>query len=53
MEEAGTAMTQADNLADYQAVGVRCHEALLELFGVAQDAAIWTATPPQRANFRA
>jgi hypothetical protein len=53
MEEAGTAVTQAHNLADYQTVGVRCREALLELIGVAQDAAMWTDTPPQRANFRA
>ena len=53
MEEAGIAVTQAQNLADYQAVGVRCREALLELIGVAQDAAVWTDTPPQRANFRA
>jgi hypothetical protein len=42
IEEAGTAVTQAHNLADYQAVGVRCREALLELIGVAQDAAMWT-----------
>jgi cation transport regulator ChaC len=53
MEESGTAVTQAQNLADYQAVGVRCREALLELIGVAQDAAAWTDKPPQRANFRA
>lgn len=52
MEEAGSAVTQAHNLTDYQAVGVRCRETLLELIGVAQDAAIWTETPPQRANFR-
>src|SRR5258708_24311420 len=50
MEEAGTAVTQAHNLADYQAVGVRCREALLELIGVAQDSAIWTDTPHQRSN---
>lgn len=53
MEEAGTAVTQAHNLADYQAVGVRCRETLLELIGAAQDAAVWTDAPPQRANFRA
>lgn len=53
IEEAGTAVTQAHNLAGYQAVGVRCRETLLELIGVAQDAAAWTDTPPQRANFRA
>jgi hypothetical protein len=53
IEEVGTAMTQAQNLTDYQAVGVRCREALLELIGVAQDAAVWTNEAPQRANFRA
>ncbi|WP_245284020.1 gamma-glutamylcyclotransferase family protein [Bradyrhizobium sp. Cp5.3] len=53
MEEVGTALTQVQSLTDYQAVGVRCREALLELIGVAQDAAIWTDKPPQRANFRA
>jgi len=53
MEESNTALTQAQNLSDYQAVGVRCREALLELVGVAQDAARWTEAPPQRANFRA
>ena len=53
IEEAGTAVTQAHNLSGYQAVGVRCREALLELIGVAQNAATWTDTPPQRANFRA
>ena len=53
MEEVGAAMTQAHNLADYQAVGVRCRETLLALIGAAQDAAVWTDAPPQRANFRA
>lgn len=52
IEEAGAAVTQAHDLAGYQAVGVRCREALLELIGVTQDAAMWTDTPPQRANFR-
>lgn len=52
MEEAGDAVTQAHSLADYQAVGVRCRETLLELIGVAQDTAVWTESPPQRANFR-
>lgn len=53
MEEAGAAVAQAQNLADYQAVGVRSREALLELIGVAQESATWTDKPPQRANFRA
>jgi len=53
MEDAGTAVTQAHNLAGYQAVGVRCRETLLELIGAAQDAAVWTDKPPKRADFRA
>jgi hypothetical protein len=52
MEEAGDAVTQSHTLADYQGVGVRCRETLLEFIGVAQDAAVWTEKPPQRANFR-
>lgn len=53
MEEVDAALSQAHNLADYQAVGVRCRETLLVFIGAAQDAAFWTDTPPQRANFRA
>lgn len=53
MEEVGAAMTQAHNLADYQAVGVRCRETLLALISAVQDSAVWTDKPPQRANFRA
>lgn len=54
LEDAGTAVTQAHKLSDYQAVGVRCREVLLELIALAQDAAVWkTDAPPQRANFRA
>jgi hypothetical protein len=53
LEAAGTAVAQAHNLADYQGVGVRCRETLLELIAAAQDAAVWTDVPPQRANFRA
>lgn len=52
LEDVGDAVAQAHGLAGYQAVGVRCREALLEFIGVAQDAAVWTETPPQRANFR-
>lgn len=46
------AVSQSQNLADYQAVGVRCRETLLEFIGVAQDAAVWTEDPPKRADFR-
>jgi hypothetical protein len=53
LDEAGVSVTQAHNLADYQAVGVSCRETLLELIGAAQDAAKWADAPPQRANFRA
>lgn len=53
LEAVGTAVAQAQSLADYQGVGVRCRETLLELICVAQDAAVWTDAPPQRANFRA
>jgi len=52
LEEVNTALAQAQKLSDYQAIGVRCREALLELVAVAQDAAVWTDKPPQRANFR-
>ena len=52
IEDIATAVTQARDLAGYQAVGVRCREALLDLIGVAQDAAVWTDKPPKRANFR-
>ena len=46
------AVSQSQNLADYQAVGVRCRETLLEFISVAQDAAVWTENPPKRADFR-
>lgn len=52
MEGAGDAVAQAHNLPDYQGVGVRCREVLLDLIAAAQDAAVWTDNPPQRANFR-
>ncbi len=53
LEDVDAAVSQAHNLADFQAVGVRSRETLLELIAVAQDSAIWTDSPPQRANFRA
>ena len=53
MEEVGDAIAQAHNLSDYQTIGVRCRETLLALIGAAQDAAVWTDSSPQRANFRA
>jgi hypothetical protein len=53
LEEATDAVSQAHNVADYQAVGVRCREALLAFVSVAQDAVIWTDAPPKRADYRA
>jgi hypothetical protein len=38
-------VTQAQSVTDYQAVGVRCREALLELIGVTQDAAATFSLP--------
>lgn len=52
LDEARVAERLAQSVSDYQAIGVRCREALLELIGVAQDAAVWTDAPPKRANFR-
>ena len=52
IEEVIAAVSQAQNLAAYQAVGVRCRETLLEFVGVTQDAAVWTDSPPKRADFR-
>ncbi|MGH6964303.1 MAG: gamma-glutamylcyclotransferase family protein [Phenylobacterium sp.] len=52
VDEACEAQTQAQTVSDYQSIGVRCREALLELISAAQDAAAWTDMPPQRANFR-
>jgi hypothetical protein len=53
LAEASDALSGALNVADYQAVGVRSREVLLEFIGAAQDAAEWTKTPPKRADFRA
>lgn len=52
IEGAGIAVSQAHSLPDYQGVGVRYREILLELIAVAQESAVWTDKPPQRANFR-
>jgi hypothetical protein len=52
LAEASDALSGALKVADYQAVGVRCREVLLEFVGAAQDAAEWTKEPPKRADFR-
>ena len=46
-------VADADELADYQAIGVKSRELLLSFIGVAQDIIKWPVEkPPQRANFR-
>ena len=48
------AIGQAQNVSHYQAIGVRCREALLAFVGAAQDIADWPIDPaPKRADFRA
>jgi hypothetical protein len=54
LREASDALGQAQNVADYQAIGMRSREALLAFVSAAQDTAEWTAgAKPKRADFRA
>jgi hypothetical protein len=54
LRETSAALGQAQNVADYQAVGMRSREALLAFVGAAQDIAEWTTDPaPKRGDFRA
>ena len=43
MQEASEALAQADEVADFQAVGERCREALLSFVDAAQHVLPWTA----------
>lgn len=53
LQEVAEALTQAQNVADYQAVGMRCRETLLSFVGAAQDIATWSESEtPKRADFR-
>jgi hypothetical protein len=53
LREATDALSQAQNVSDYQAIGVRSREALLAYASAAQDLAIWTPlSPPKRADFK-
>lgn len=53
--EASDAVTQAEEVADYQAIGVRCREALLAFADAGQTTLPWTlAEPaPKRADLKA
>jgi len=53
-QEISDALIQAQNVADYQAIGMRCREALLSFTAAAQDIATWSEEEkPKRADFRA
>lgn len=52
-QEVDDALVQAQNVADYQAIGMRCRETLLSFVGAAQDVATWyEGETPKRADFR-
>ena len=55
LQEASDALNQASEVADYQAIGVRCREALLALATVVQRLLPWTssAEPPKKADLKA
>lgn len=54
LSEASEALGQAQSVADYQTIGVRCREVLLAFVAVAQDEHDWpTEEPPKRADFKA
>src|SRR3954471_10186201 len=53
LRETSDALGQAQNIADYQAIGMRSREVLLSFIAAAQDAAEWTNAAPKRADFRA
>lgn len=54
LAEMSDALGQAQNVADYQAIGMRGREALLAFVSAAQDVTDWAIEPrPKRADFRA
>ncbi|PDS61402.1 hypothetical protein CO653_33425 [Rhizobium anhuiense] len=53
LEDGMAALSQARNVADYQAVGMRSREVLITFIGAAQDCVRWNCMPtPLRADFR-
>lgn len=52
--EASDALTHAQEVADYQAIGVRCREALLAFAAAAQTVLPWTSAdePPKKADMK-
>src|SRR5688572_29531401 len=55
LQEASDALQQSSEVADYQAIGVRCREALLAFASAAQTLLPWTSEPeaPKKANLKA
>jgi len=55
LQEASEALSQGQEVADYQLIGVRCREALLAFIAAAQLLIPWTDSgePPQGANLKA
>lgn len=55
LQEASDAVQHAEEVADYQAIGVRCREAMLAFTNVAQVLLPWQGSdaPPKRADFKA
>lgn len=55
LQEASDALGQAQEVADYQSIGVRCREALLAFIHAAQTVIPWAGSeePPQRSNLKA
>lgn len=54
LEEASEALSHAQEVADYQAIGVRCREALLAFAAAAQQVLPWERTdePPKKGDLR-
>lgn len=55
LQEASDAVHHAEEVADYQAIGVRCREAMLAFTNVVQVLLPWQGSnaPPKRADFKA
>jgi hypothetical protein len=55
LAEASDALTQAQEVSDYQSIGVRCRESMLAFVGAAQVVLPWTAggEKPKKADLKA
>lgn len=55
LQEASDALRQSSEIADYQAIGVRCREGLLAFISAAQTLIPWTSRdePPKKADLKA